>query len=95
MERSAIPGWISALQLGSIALMWAFVLGVSVWIVHLLRLSRRLQDVPSTSVAISIVAIPVFLTGAAVLTYVFFGLRRGAHDESSEAEDATEGATKP
>ena len=54
-------------------------------IIHLLRLSHRLQDVPSASVGISIVAIPVFLTGAAVLTYVFVGLRRG-REESSQPE---------
>lgn len=86
MARGDTPAWISALQLGSIALMWAFVLGISVWIVHLLRLSRRLHDVPSASMAISLVAIPVFLTGAAVLTYVFFGLRRGADDDSARQE---------
>jgi hypothetical protein len=58
-------------------MIWAFVLGISVWIIHLLRVSHRLKDVPSASVGISIVAIPVFLTGASVLTYVFVGLRRG------------------
>jgi hypothetical protein len=69
--------WIFALQIASVVWIWVFVLGISGWIIHLLRLSRRLHDVPSASVGISIVAIPVFLTGAAVLTYVFVGLRRG------------------
>ncbi len=69
---------IFLLQLASVAAMWVFVVGISYWIVHLLVLSHRLHDVPSASVGISIVAIPVFLTGAGVLTYVFFGLRRGA-----------------
>lgn len=80
MKRGDTPAWIAALQLGSIALMWAFVLGISVWIFNLLWLSHRLQDVPSASVAISVVAIPVFFAGAGVLTYVFFGLRHGADD---------------
>ncbi len=61
----------------SVAGIWAFVLGIAVWILHLLRLSRLWHDVPSASIAISIVAIPVFFTGAGVLTYVFVGLRRG------------------
>ena len=68
---------VFGLQLISITLIWVFVVGISVWILHLLRLSYSLQDVPSASFGISIVAIPVFLTGAGVLTYVFVGLRRG------------------
>jgi hypothetical protein len=78
------PGWIYALQVASVALMWAFVLGISSWILHLNRLSHRLHDVPSATVAISIVAIPVFITGASVLTYVFVGLQRGARDGDDE-----------
>jgi hypothetical protein len=73
--------WIFALQIGSVALMWAFVLTMSGWIIHLIRLSQRLNDVPSASIGISIVAIPVFLTGAIVLTYVFVGLQRGRGDQ--------------
>jgi len=75
-EELNTPRWIFALQVVSVAMIWAFVLGISTWILHLMRLSHRLQDVPSASVAISIVAIPVFLTGASVLTYVFVGLQR-------------------
>lgn len=78
------PVWIHALQIASVAGIWVFVLGISFWVVHLLLLSRRLHDVPSASFAISIVAIPVYLTGASVLTYVFVGLRRG---RSREAPD--------
>ncbi|HUP47382.1 MAG TPA: hypothetical protein VNA04_01185 [Thermoanaerobaculia bacterium] len=77
MSRPPPPRWIFLLQLASVAMIWVFVLSISTWIVHLIRLSRALHDVPSASVAISIVAIPVFLTGAGVLTYVFVGLRRG------------------
>ncbi len=90
MKRTSTPRWISLLQVASVSLIWVFVLGISYWIVHLLRLSHRLHDVPSASVAISIVAIPVFLTGAAVLTYVFLGLRRGAEELADVAEGGAE-----
>ncbi|MDH5373413.1 MAG: hypothetical protein OEX97_10760 [Acidimicrobiia bacterium] len=80
----ATPSWVAALQVASVAAIWVFVIGISAWILHLMRLSQRLHDVPSASVAISIVAIPVFLTGASVLTYVFVGLRRGAKRQSRE-----------
>lgn len=74
------PKWILALQIASVAWIWVFVLGISGWIIHLIRLSSELNDVPSASIGISIVAIPVFLTGASVLTYVFIGLRKGRND---------------
>ncbi len=77
MHDANEPRWIGVMQVVSVALIWAFVLGISVWVINLLLLSHRLKDVPSASVGISIVAIPVFLTGAGVLTYVFVGLRRG------------------
>jgi arginine exporter protein ArgO len=83
---SNTPGWIYALQVASVAVMWVFVLGISGWILHLNRLSQRLNDVPSATVAISIVAIPVFITGASVLTYVFVGLQRGAREANEERE---------
>ena len=76
------PRWIDALQIASVVMIWAFVLFISGWIIHLLLLSHRLHDVPSASIGISIVAIPVFLIGASVLTYVFLGLRRGRDDVS-------------
>ncbi|MBI4549172.1 MAG: hypothetical protein HY707_14415 [Ignavibacteriae bacterium] len=63
-------------QIISVALIWVFVAGISVWIVNLLLLSLELHDVPGASVGISIVAIPVFLSLAGVLTYVFVGLQK-------------------
>ena len=81
------PRWIYALQIASVVMIWAFVLFISGWIIHLLRLSHRLHDVPSASIGISIVAIPVFLIGASVLTYVFLGLRRGRDDLSLADEN--------
>jgi arginine exporter protein ArgO len=78
------PRWIFLLQVASVAMIWVFVLGISGWILHLLNLSRKLQDVPSASVGISIVAIPVFVTGASVLTYVFVGLRKGREESADD-----------
>lgn len=81
---------IFTLQILSVALIWVFVLSISAWILHLLRLSHQLHDVPSASVGISIVAIPVFLTGAGVLTYVFVGLRRGRRRPAPASEESEE-----
>ncbi len=86
------PPWIAALQVVSVAAIWVFVIGISIWIIHLMRLSQTLHDVPSASVGISIVAIPVFLTGASVLTYVFVGLRRGATPSTAEGRGEGRGA---
>jgi len=77
MKKQPEYRFIFAFQVLSVVMIWVFVLGISSWIIHLLLLARHLNDVPSASVGISIVAIPVFLTGASVLTYVFVGLRRG------------------
>ena len=93
MTSREVPRWIFYLQIASMLWMWVFVLGISGWIIHLLLLSRRLHDVPSASVGISIVAIPVFLMGAAILTYVFIGLQKGRkvdgeEDEVTAAEEA-------
>lgn len=54
----------------------AFVGGLIVWVIHLIRLSVRLQDVPNASIGISIVAIPVFMLLLGVFNYVFWGLLR-------------------
>ncbi len=81
---------ISALQVVSVGMIWVFVLSIAIWILHLQRLSHRLHDVPSASVAISIVAIPVFFTGASVLTYVFIGLRRGRRGAGGDGHGEVE-----
>ncbi len=64
-------------QIASVSLIWIFVILISVWIFNLLFLAIELNDVPEASIGISIVAIPVFLTLAAILTYVFVGLHKG------------------
>jgi len=69
--------WIYRLQIFSVSMVWVLFTGIAVWVFTLIRESLRLRDAPDASVGISIVAIPVFFTLAAVLTYVFIGLRKG------------------
>lgn len=57
--------------------------GIIGWIIGLIRLSWRLQDVPSASIGISLVAIPVFLLLLGVVNYVFWGLRKGGKEDGS------------
>ena len=63
------------------AIQWAmagvavlFIGGIVSWIIHLIRTAWRLGDVPSASIGISLVAIPVFLTLLGVILYVFVGI---------------------
>lgn len=55
--------------------------GVIIWIVSLIMLSRKLDDVPSVSMGISIVAIPVFLVLLSLFWYVFLGIIRNQESE--------------
>ncbi|MDH3253200.1 MAG: hypothetical protein OEM41_10440 [Ignavibacteria bacterium] len=73
-------------QLCSVLFIWVFVCIITIWIVNLILLSIELNDAPGASVAISIVAIPVFIILAAVLTYVFVGLQREHHRTSTSTE---------
>ncbi len=73
-------------QVLSVSLIWVLVIGIVVWVVNLIWLSLELRDVPGASVGISIVALPVFITLAGVLTYVFVGLQRGKHRQSKTTE---------
>lgn len=86
---SAAPSerrWIYLLQVASVSMIWIFVISISGWILNLIRLSISLNDQPTASVGISLVAIPVFATVASVLTYVFVGLQRGRKQEGDEPE---------
>jgi len=51
-----------------------FICGIVAWIGGLIRTAWRLGDVPSASIGISIVAIPVFLVLLGVMVFVFWGL---------------------
>jgi hypothetical protein len=75
-ENSTLNRIISIAQVVSVSLIWVLVTVIVVWIIGLIRLSIELHDVPGASVGISIVAVPIFITLAAILTYVFVGLQR-------------------
>ena len=69
------------MQVVSLLLIWLFVGTITYWILHLLYVAWQLRDAPDASVGISLVAIPVYITLASVLTYVFAGLRRNRQEE--------------
>lgn len=72
---------IYVLQIASVSFIWVFVLSVAIWILNLIKVAHELNDALNASVAISIVAIPVFFILASVLTYVFVGLQKGKHND--------------
>jgi amino acid transporter len=67
---------IAIAQLVSFLLMWIFVIAITIWIINLLTISIELNDVPGVSLGISIIAIPVFITLASILTYAYFGFKK-------------------
>jgi len=69
------------LQVISLVFIWVLFIAIGIWVINLLELSTRLHDAPSATIGISIVAIPIFLTLASVLTYVFIGLRKHRKSE--------------
>jgi len=75
-RRSEFDRRVRAFQWAIAALAVIFIGGIVTWIAHLIRTAWRLGDVPSASIGISIVAIPVFLVLLGVITSVFWGLLR-------------------
>jgi len=67
---------IRLLQIASIVYIWIFVLAVDIWILSLLQVANELNDALNASVAIGIIAIPLFIMIASILTYVYIGLQR-------------------
>ena len=65
---------VKAIQWAMAGVAVLFIGGIVTWITHLIRTAWRLGDVPSASIGISLVAIPVFLTLLGVILYVFWGL---------------------
>ncbi len=65
-------------QIISLLLIWLLVLGIALWISNLIYLSIDLHDSFGASLGISIVAVPVFIALAGILTYVFVGLQKEA-----------------
>ncbi len=68
---------IRALQLLTIGGMWVFTLGVLTFVPWLVFVAARWDDAPNWSLVIAIIFLPVYITVAATLTYVYFGLHRG------------------
>ena len=64
------------LQIASVAIQWIFVVLIATWIFNLIKVAHQLSDAFDASLAISIVAIPVFFILAIILTYVFVGLQK-------------------
>ncbi len=81
------PRTVRAAQLGLLAVFWVSVIGIISWIVRLIQLSLELHDIPSASIGISLVAIPVFLLLLGLANYVFLGL---LWDDSHEAHPSTD-----
>lgn len=73
---------IRVLQIASLTFIWIFVLSIDIWILSLLFVAKELNDALNASVAIGIIAIPLFLTIASILTYVFVGLQKHRVKES-------------
>ena len=63
-------------QLTSLTLIWVFVIAIGIWIINLIIQSIELSDALGATLVISIIAIPIFLTLAGILTYVFIGLHK-------------------
>ena len=72
---------IYTLQILSISTIWMFVFGITWWILRLLITSINLKDAIDASVGISILVIPIFITLASILTYVFIGLQRNRREK--------------
>lgn len=75
---------IRLLQYATVSVMWVFSLAITVWVVKLGLVSHELSDAFTMSVGITIVALPIYWSLAGILTYTFFGLRRGAKDKRPE-----------
>ena len=75
-ENTTRISGVTIAQIASMAVMWVFFLSISTWIFNLLALSMELQDAFEATIVIGLIAVPVYLALACILTYVFFGLRR-------------------
>lgn len=80
-QKKVTPPFILFLQIMSISIIWLLFIGVNIWIINLIRLSRYLQDAQNATVVISIIILPLFGLLASVLTYVFIGLRKARFED--------------
>jgi len=73
-QRSDFDQLVRTLQWVWLAFAFFLVGGIISWIIHLIGTAWSLGDVPSASIGISLVAIPVFLVFMGVVFYVFWGV---------------------
>ncbi len=74
-ERPVSERTVRRLQWLWLVVAFGLIGGIITWITHLIRTAWRLGDVPSASIGISLVSIPIFLTMLGVILYVFVGIR--------------------
>jgi hypothetical protein len=74
-ERPVSEKTVRKLQWLWLVVAFGLIGGIITWITHLIRTAWRLGDVPSASIGISLVSIPIFLTMLGVILYVFLGIR--------------------
>ena len=74
------------MQIASLIYIWIFVIAVDSWIISLLRVAQELDDALNASVVIGIIAIPLFLTIASILTYVFVGLQKNRLEDEMQSD---------
>ena len=77
---------VAFLQFCTVGVMWVFSAAITLWVVQLARVAYQLKDAITASVGISLVALPIYWTLAAILTYTFFGLRGGRSSTERGAE---------
>ncbi len=82
--RQPDPPLVRAFQYAILAGFTIFALSVLVWVGHLIRVSVRWHDSFSASLAISIIAIPVFAFILGLVHYLFWGLRKYRSEEDEE-----------
>ena len=88
IEEHKTTKTIFIFQIISISLIWMFVFGITWWILRLLTTSINLRDSIDASVGISILVIPIFITLASILTYVFIGLQRNRSEKEVNSSDS-------
>ena len=76
MEDKRLPSdqLVTTLQWVWVAGFICLVLGIISWFIHLMPMLCGSMMCPSAAIGIPLVAIPIFLTLASVVFYVFWGL---------------------
>lgn len=73
-STSVSPRLVRMLQWVWVGGAMLLISGVVIWISNLIVGAWRLEDVPSASIGIAMVAIPIFLVFSGVIIYVFWNV---------------------